>query len=225
MLLDLGNGALGALHRYIDIYQVDAVYLSHLHPDHCIDLCSYWVARNYAPGGCPPPIPVYGPPGVADRMAHAYGMGLDPGMRGAFDFRELSDGAFELGPLRARVSRVNHPVETYGIRLEHEGRSLAYSADTAPCGELVELAQDCDLFLCEASFHEDQDNPKDVHLTGVQAGEHARAAAVARLVLTHLVPWNDDSRTLEEARSTFPGEIDLARCGAVHEVGVGVSAS
>lgn len=219
LLLDLGNGALGALHQYMDIYDVDAVYLSHLHPDHCMDLCSYWVARNYAPQGRQPVIPVYGPPGVADRMAQAYGMDPDPGMREVFEFRELTPGRMSIGPIEATLQRVNHPVDAFGIRLEHGAVSMAYSGDTGPCSELVDLARDTDLFLCEAAFHEDRENPKDVHLTGVEAGDHASRAGTREVVLTHLVPWNDDTLTLEEARSSFTGPLRLARAGTVHEIG------
>lgn len=219
LLLDLGNGALGALQRYADIYAIDAVYLSHLHADHCFDLCSYWVARRFPPGGAKPPIPVYGPAGVADRMAEAYGLEPDPGMREAFDFHEITPGPLRLGPITARVDRVNHPVDAFGIRLEYRGASLTYSGDTGPCDSLVELAADTDLFLCEAAFQDHREHPKDMHLTGSEAGEHARRAGARHLLLTHLVPWNDDERTLAEARSAFDGPIDLARSGAVYKAG------
>ena len=65
MLLDLGNGALGVLQRHAGLYDIDAICLSHLHGDHCLDMSSYWVARTYAPGGPKPPVPVYGPAGTA----------------------------------------------------------------------------------------------------------------------------------------------------------------
>lgn len=218
LLLDLGNGALGALQRFVDIYSIDAVYLSHLHADHCLDLCSYWVARTYYPEGRRPPIPVYGPFGVAERMAEAYGLDPEPGMRETFEFRELGPGKFRIGPFEAEVQLVNHPVEAYGIRLDDGRSSLAYSGDTGPCPELEELACGVDLFLCEAAFQEHRDNPKDMHLTGSEAGEHAQRAGAGRLVLTHLVPWNDDERTFNEASACYDGPVELARSGAVYEV-------
>ena len=220
LLLDLGNGALGALQRYVDLYSVDAVYLSHLHTDHCADMCAYWVARMYSPGGAKDPIPVYGPEGVADRLAEIYGLDPDPGMTEVFDFHELTPGEFRIGPMTARVARVNHPVDAFGIRLEHGGVSLTYSGDTGSCDSLVELARDTDLFLCEAAFHDHLEHPKDMHLTGSEAGEHATRAGVRKLLLTHLVPWNDDDITMAEARSTFDGPIELARGGQVREIGV-----
>ncbi|GHC94323.1 MBL fold metallo-hydrolase [Nocardiopsis terrae] len=219
LLLDLGNGALGALQRHVDLYSVDAVFLSHLHTDHCADMCAYWVARMYSPDGAKSAIPVYGPEGVANRLAEIYGLNPDPGMTEVFDFHELTPGEFRIGPMTARVDRVNHPVDAFGIRLEHEGASLTYSGDTGSCDSLVELARDTDLFLCEAAFHDHREHPKDMHLTGSEAGDHATRARARRLLLTHLVPWNDDDVTMTEARTTFEGPIELARGGQVREIG------
>ena len=85
---------------------------------------------------------------------------------------------------------MNHPVETFGFRLEHGGRVIAYSADTGPTDRLVSLAAGADVLLCEASFTEGPGLPADLHLTARQAGEHAARAEVGQLVLTHLMPWN-----------------------------------
>ena len=86
------SGALGALHTYVDPLTVDAVLLSHLHADHCLDLCGYYVMRKYHPDGPQPQIPVWGPAGAAGRMARAYDLDEDPGMTGEFDFRDYPDG-------------------------------------------------------------------------------------------------------------------------------------
>jgi len=218
LLLDIGNGALGALQRHIGVYDVDAVLLSHLHADHCLDLCSYYVARRHRPGGPPPRIPVYGPKGTADRLARAYDLPLDPGMTGEFSFHTYVDGAFELGPFRITTGQVVHPVEAYGLRVECEGRVLAYSGDTAPCEGLVRIAKGADTFLCEASFHDGRDTVADVHLNGREAAEHAARAEVQRLLLTHLPPWNDPQRTLAEAAPAYDGPTELARPGVTYGV-------
>lgn len=218
VVMDLGNGALGALQKYCGLYDVDAVLLSHLHADHCIDMCAYWVARNYRIGGCPDPLPVYGPQGTAERLARAYDMDEQPGMKEVFDFRTLTPGSFELGPLKVTAAPVAHPVEAYALRVEHAGRALVYSGDTGPCGELSGLARGADLFLCEASFTEGKEEIPDVHLNGREAGEIAAAAGVGRLVLTHIPPWTDTERNLADARAVFDGPVEAARAGAVYRI-------
>ncbi|MFI6604596.1 MBL fold metallo-hydrolase [Nonomuraea sp. NPDC050536] len=220
LLLDLGSGSLGALQRHIGLYDVDAICLSHLHADHCLDLCGYHVARTYGPAAPYPKIPVYAPADAPRRMAAAYGMPEEPGMETAFDFVRLAPGIFEVGPFTLAAGLVNHPVEAYGFRVMHGGTSVAYSGDTGESAELVKLAEGTDLLLCEASFLDKPDLPTDLHMSGRQAAEHAAKADVGRLVLTHLVPWNDQNRVLEDAtRGGYGGPIELARSGAVYELG------
>jgi len=228
LLVDLGSGALGALQRYVSLYEIDAVCVSHLHADHCLDLCDYSVARRFHPDGPRPPVPVYAPPEAALRLGLALGAdpaadarpGADPyhGITETFSFTTITQGVSQIGPLRVTAARMNHPVETFGFRLEHRGRSLAYSADTGPTDALPELAAGADVLLCEASFLEPADDgaeplPEDLHLTGRQAGTCATRAGVGQLVLTHLVPWNDQSRTLDEAGQAFSGALSLAAPG------------
>lgn len=219
LVLDLGNGALGALQNHSGLYDIDAICLSHQHADHCIDMCGYSVAQTYHPDGPMPRIPVYGPARTAERLTRA--LGLDPGtsMTDAFDFATLTPGTIEIGPLRITVDHMNHPVETFGFRLEHGGRTVAYSADTGISDPLVALARDADVMLCEASFLDGPGLPPDLHLTARQAGEHAARAGAGQLVLTHLVAWNDKARTLEEAASAFGGPLSAAAAGQAIELG------
>ena len=221
VVLDMGSGALGTLQRHVDVLTVDAVFLSHLHADHCLDLCGYYVLRKYHPGGAAPRIPVWGPAGTALRMAKAYDLDEDPGMNEEFDFREYADGAdgpFTIGPFTVVVRQVEHPVTAYALRIEADGRVLAYSGDTGACSALEEAAGDADLFLCEASFVEGDDNPPDLHLTGAEAGRAATAARARRLLLTHVPPWHDRKVVLSEATGTYVGPLDLALPGQVHEI-------
>jgi ribonuclease BN (tRNA processing enzyme) len=234
LVIDMGNGALGVLQRYAELFSIDAICLSHLHADHCVDLGAYWVARQFAPDGPKPPIPVYGPPGTAVRVqpelgpdtghadtghadtGHADGdhrADAEPGP--PFAFHDLAPGPVEIGPFRLTAEHMNHPVETFGFRVEHDGWRLAYSADTGETDALVRLAQDVDLLLCEASFLDGPDNPPDLHLTARQAAEHATRAGAGEVVLTHLVPWNDRERSLEEASRVYRGPLSLATCGLV----------
>src|SRR3954454_18051156 len=215
LLLDFGTGSLSALQRFAVLYSIDAILLSHLHPDHMFDAFSYVVSRRYALGGPLPLIPVYAPPGAPERIAPAYGAPAEPPVDDVYSFYTLQPGTFPIGPMQVTVDRVNHPVETYGVRLEHDGRVLAYSADSAGCEALLRLAQGEDVFLCEASYLDGMENPPDLHLTGREAGEHAAKAGVGKLLLTHLVTaWGSEMLTYEAASSAFSGPVEIVRPGA-----------
>lgn len=217
VLLDLGNGALGALHRYADPLTVDAVLLSHLHADHCLDLTGYYVMRKYHPSGAQPRIPVWGPDGTADRMARAYDLPLQPGMNEEFDFRTW-DGPVQIGPFAVDPVPVDHPVPAYALRVATETSTLAYSGDTGPCPGLDEAAQGSDLLLAEASFMVGGNNPDGLHLTGADCGAVATRAQAKQLVLTHVPPWHDPQVALREAAEQYDGPLELARPGAVYEL-------
>ncbi|MFF4230261.1 MBL fold metallo-hydrolase [Streptomyces sp. NPDC001820] len=220
LLLDLGNGALGELQRHIGLYDLDAIFLSHLHADHCIDMCGYFVARYYRQdGGRCDALPVYGPEGTEQRLTTAYAdTPSATSMSEVFDFRTLKAGSFEIGPFSVRTEKVRHPVEAYAIRLEHAGKSLTYSGDTGVSETLHELADGADLFLCEASFTHGKEDIPDLHLNGREAGAHAQRADVGRLVLTHIPPWTDGQQNLADARVVYGGPAELAVPGAVYRV-------
>ncbi|MDZ7577250.1 MAG: MBL fold metallo-hydrolase [Candidatus Nanopelagicales bacterium] len=203
IVLDLGNGALGRLQRFADIYAIDAVILSHLHVDHFIDVCSYYVALRYRPDAVCRRLNVFGPRGTSDRLAAAYG--LEPGsdLSKKLDIRTLRP-EFKVGPFTITTTKVEHPVDSYALRVEAGGKSLTYSGDTGPTRALVDAAADTDLALFEASFLTGRVNPVGLHLTGAQAAEHAAQAGARSLLLTHLVPWNTPSDVLAEALSVFP---------------------
>ncbi|MFI8822286.1 MBL fold metallo-hydrolase [Streptomyces sp. NPDC053431] len=220
LLLDMGNGALGELQRHIGLYDLDAIFLSHLHADHCIDMCVYFVARYYRhEGGRCGAIPVFAPEGAEQRLTTAYGDTPPEGAMGeVFDFQPLKSNTFEVGPFTVRTEKVRHPVEAFGIRIEHGGRTLTYSGDTGVCDALHDLAAGADLFLCEASFTHGKEDIPALHLNGREAGAQAARAGVGRLVLTHIPPWTDGERNLADAREVFGGPTELARAGAVYEV-------
>jgi len=218
LVMDLGAGALGNLQRHCDLRDVDAMYVTHLHADHCIDLVAYFYARRYHPQGMPPTLPVYGPAGTRHRISSAFEEPPVDGLDEVFDFREPGPGTYELGPFTVTSAKVNHPIECHGLRIEAGGKVLTYSGDTAVCDEIVDLARDADLFLCEASWPSVPTPPPGIHLTGREAGEHATRAGAKRLLLTHLMPFHDPQAMLAEAKETYEGHIDLVSPGAVYSV-------
>jgi ribonuclease BN (tRNA processing enzyme) len=218
LLIDFGSGSLTALQRYAGLHAVDAIMLTHLHCDHMLDACAYVVVRRYAPDGPLPALPVYAPAGAAERISAAYSADSEP-VDDVYTFYGLQPGTFPIGPFAVTVDRVNHPIETYGVRLEHGGRVLTYSSDTAPCEALLRLAQGADLFLCEASYLDGADNPPDLHLTGGEAGEAATKADVGKLLLTHLVPaWGSEASTVEAAAAAYAGPVEIVRPGARYDL-------
>jgi ribonuclease BN (tRNA processing enzyme) len=230
LALDLGNGAFGALQRHLDPFRLDAVALSHLHPDHCADVASLVVHRRYHPrrSADVAPLPVHAPEEAADRLAAAYApsaaerAGTD--LSDVLAFRALRHGRDAgVGEAVLRAAAVDHPCEAYALRVEHGGRSLVYSGDTGPCDGLVELAHGADVLLCEASWPHVvpgawTEPPPGVHLSGRQAGEHAAAAGVGRLLITHVPAWFDGPSLAAEARQAFVGPVELVAAGAAYTV-------
>ncbi|MEU0092314.1 MBL fold metallo-hydrolase [Kribbella sp. NPDC006257] len=218
LVLDLGSGALGALQRHLSVTRIGAIGLSHLHPDHCMDLCGLYVAAKYSPVAPFPRIPVFAPAGAAGRMALAYDLPEDPGMEEQLEFHSWQE-IQQIGPFTVRTIPAVHPVPAYSIRVEHGNKSLVFSGDTGPNDGLIELARGADLLLSEAALKDDDpNNPVDLHLTPADAGEHAKRAGVKRLVITHVPPWFDRDIQAEGARRTFPGEVLVATPDATFEI-------
>ena len=219
LVVDLGAGALGALQRHIGLLDVDAVYVSHLHADHCIDLVAYSYARRYHPDGVPPQLPVYGPAGTAKRICDSFEAPPTDGLLDVYDFREVPAGTQVIGPFTVTTVVTNHPIECHALRVEAGGGSLVYSGDTGECDALVELAADCDVLLCEASWTDRPDNPPDIHLSGRQAGEHAARAGARSLLLTHVLAWADPAEVLAEAQAAYDGPVEVVGCGSGYDIG------
>jgi ribonuclease BN (tRNA processing enzyme) len=225
LLLDLGPGSFGALYRYLDPADLDAVGLSHLHPDHCLDLCGLYVAGRYAPTAPWRRIPVYGPDGTPERLRRAYEVAESaepgPSIDEWFEHRSWA-GEQTVGPFTVLAARVAHPVEAYALRITEntpDGGSLVYTGDTGPTPVLVDLARGVDLLLSEAAFVTGPGNPPDLHLTGAQAAEIAEASGAGVLVLTHIPPWHDPERVRAEARAVTGRPVELAASGVRWTVG------
>jgi ribonuclease BN (tRNA processing enzyme) len=222
--LDLGNGTLGVLQRHLEPWELGALALSHLHPDHCADVTALVVCRRYHPRRPVPlaPMPLFGPSESASRLAAAYAPSAqelaETDLSDVFDFRQLDSSTVHIGPFSMRAVPVLHPCEAYGLRVEWGGRSLVYTGDSGPCESLVELAAGADLLLAEATWTHDDSRPPDLHLSGRQAGELATKAHVGSLLLTHIAPWTDRAEVLAEARATFDGPVELAAVDRHYEV-------
>ncbi|SNC71908.1 Ribonuclease BN, tRNA processing enzyme [Kytococcus aerolatus] len=216
IVLDLGSGALGQLQNYCDPTEVDAYVISHLHPDHCIDLCGLYVMHTYDPHQPHPErIDVHGPADLAAHIDRAYGVHDGGTLRTAMDFHPVTDGhTTRIGPFELLWRRVNHPGDAYGVRVTAGGHTLAFTGDTDDTPALDELLRDAHLVLADAAFVEGRDSAEGIHLTGRRAAQAAlRAGGVRELVLTHIPPWNDQGAAMGEARGIWTGPLHLAMPG------------
>jgi len=218
LVVDLGSGALGNLQRHCDLLDVDAVYITHLHADHCIDLVAYYYARRYHPSGAAPLLPVYGPRETRERICASFEEPPPEGLRDVYDFQVCGAGTLTIGPFTVTAGLVEHPIECHALRIEAGGKVLTYSGDTARSSVLVELARDADLFLCEASWPSIPEPTPGIHLTGREAGEHAALAGARRLLLTHLMPFHDPQAIVAEAKETYDGHLELATPGQSYTI-------
>jgi ribonuclease BN (tRNA processing enzyme) len=205
--LDAGSGSLANLQRHVDILDVDAVVLTHEHPDHTGDLaglyvaCKYYLHRQH--------VPVYAPAGVADTVYYS----SDP-----IAWHDVGEGSeVDVGGLHLTFSRTDHPPETLAVRVDGGGRSLGYSADSGPAWSLSQLGPGLDLALCEATYLSDSEG-RAQHMSARQAGVSGREAGVGRLVLTHQQPGVDPEAVRAEGSEAFGRAVDVAEIDAVYDV-------
>lgn len=211
--MDAGPGTYVALCGQMDPRDLTGVFLSHRHPDHCTDILALFHALAYGERTVPP-IPVLCPERLAAVLADM--VGGSPAWWSAFEFLTLSDGdTVMLGSMRISVTRTNHPPPTLAPRIDANGRSLTYTADTGPCAALERHAAGSHVLLAEASRSEPRGlSSTPHHMTGLEAGTMASRAEVGRLVLTHVAPYLDPEKSLMEAESAFQGQVSLAVPGA-----------
>jgi ribonuclease BN (tRNA processing enzyme) len=219
VLLDVGTGTLAKLQEHVGLFDVDAVFISHSHPDHVADLYAYVMARLFAPEQ-PSPIPLYVAPKVLERFAPLLKDDSgDMNVGDVFDIHEVEFGQeLEVGSIRVATAPMRHSVPTFGVRVEADGAAMAYSADTGPTEELTTLAAGAQLLVAEASWQDDGEDRPPIHLTARQAGDVATETGAGRLVLTHIRPYLNHDRSREEAATAYDGEILAAPEGQVLEV-------
>jgi len=222
-VLDLGSGTLANLQQHVAVDAVDAVVLTHEHPDHWLDLTLLRTAMRHVlhlEG-----LAVYGPAGVLERATALTGA-LAP----TFRWTTVDDGSTaEVGDQRLRFSRTDHPVETLAVRVdvdvaigtgtgtEVDARALVYTADTGPAWAPGGRIDDVDLLLCEATLRT-ADEGRLQHLSGRQAGALAQAVRARRLLLTHVSPDVDPLAQQAAAAAAFDGPVDIATTHETYDV-------
>lgn len=220
ILLDLGQGSFPRLAGQIEPSRLTAVAVSHLHPDHFIDLVPlrHYLRYEFQPARR---VRVLGPAALAERLDALHG---EPGFAAAtLDCEAIgpsAPGPIELGGLWLEAARVTHTDESYGFRVSAaDGASgLVYSGDCGRAADLAELLRPGDALLSEVSFGAGPVAPGALHLDGPAVGTLARDGAAGRVLLTHLQMGFDANAAIASVRDRFSGPVDLVSPGDTFEL-------
>jgi ribonuclease BN (tRNA processing enzyme) len=211
VLLDAGYATLPRLLETTPADQIDAVLISHGHPDHCADLNPLLRSRALV-ADPPPPLTVFAPTAALNAV-----LALDrPGMLDdALVLHEFEPNqSLAVGPFTVRTRLLPHSVPNAGMRLEAGDKVIAYTGDCGPDPAVVELAYSADLLIAEATYPERVPSAVARHLTSAhQAAAQAARAGVGRMALTHLWPGTDPNAAMDAARKAYGGHIDIAQSG------------
>jgi ribonuclease BN (tRNA processing enzyme) len=208
--MDAGSGTLANLQTHLELGLLDAIVLSHEHPDHWADLEGFHNILRFVL--VREEFPVYAPGGLKERTYED----MSPWV----EWHDVADGdRVSVGSLALTFSRTDHGPETLAVRVDSQaaGGSLGYSADTGPGWSLEALGGGLDLALCEATIPRSREGELQ-HLSAHQAGESARAAGAGGLVLTHLWPTLDAERARAEGSAAFGADVELAAVGGRFEL-------
>ena len=218
LVLDLGQGAFTRLAGALEPSTLDAVVVSHLHPDHFVDLVAlrHYLRWEFEPGRR---VRVLGPAGLDSRLDALH---AEPGFSAAgLDVEALADGRFTVDGLVVEAARVFHTEDSYGFRVAHPDAAagLVYSGDCGRAEDLDTLIRPGDTLLSEVSFGPGPVTPGAAHLDGPAVGALAARTGVGRVLLTHLQMGYDEGATLDSVRSRFDGPVTLVWPGERYTIG------
>jgi ribonuclease BN (tRNA processing enzyme) len=218
LLLDLGSGAAGKLRESIEYRELDAIVISHMHADHFFDLVPLRYGLKFGGASSEDRVPLFLPPGGAKSLdALRNAVAPDSPVRffdALFAVKEYDPSAeLSIKNLRVSFAKTRHYIDAFAMRVEAGAASLTYSADTAPCNGVVELARKTSLFLCEAALGLGSEEGERGHSSAEEAGKMAQAASVKSLLLTHYPDGYSAHALVAAARSRFPGSVNAAEDG------------
>jgi ribonuclease BN (tRNA processing enzyme) len=214
LLVDCGSGVLSKLQNFIEPEDLDAVMLSHYHPDHIADIGVLQHARL-----------IQGFLGKDFGNLPIYGHCFDQAEFEKLTYKNITKGVtfnseqvLTVGPFVISFLRTDHPVECFAMRFEVDGKVIVYTADTSFKMEFIEFSRDADVLLCECNFYEGQNGKNAGHMTSIDAGTLAQQANVKKLILTHLPHYGELTKLVTEASTKYGGPIQLACEGLTIEI-------
>jgi len=217
-MVDCGNGSVANLASVMDPLGLDGVFVTHAHPDHCVDLFCLQALLRYAPGGPSEPLDLWGPADLLERLGCILSDNGAKELSAAFAVQGLQPGqSVVVGGLEVRVSLADHSGVAFMLDFRHGDSRLFYTGDTAMGSQIIKAAEGASTILAEATLLE-RYRGLVPHLTAGEAAVLAREAGADRLILTHLWPTFERDAILDEARAAFEGEIILASEGLRIEI-------
>lgn len=209
VLLDCGHGALSNLQRAADPAALDAVFVSHQHPDHFVDLYALHTMLRYAPDGTARSLALHAPAGLIGRMGCLLSESGRASLAQAFAARDLVPGEpVNCGDITVTAFPVDHMEDSFALVAECCGRRLCYTGDTAACAGVLAAARGCDLLIAEATLPERYAG-RAPHMTGGEAGRLATEAGAGELALVHIWPGNDREEILHDAQAEYAGRVTV----------------
>lgn len=213
LLIDCGSAVVSNVQRYINIEDLNSVIISHYHHDHVADVgpLQYACLIKSKLGQLKKPLEIYG---------HQYDeegfrrLAMEPYTR------SISYSGYEeicVGPFDISFIKTKHPVICFGIRIKCAGKEIVYTADGSFTKELINFSRNADLLLCECNFYASQDGSSSGHMNSTDAAVISGAAAVKKLILTHLPHYGNHRELLMDAQRHYKGEVELAKSGLTFE--------
>lgn len=206
LLFDCGSAVLSMYLTMGTLEELDAVLISHYHPDHVADIgvLQHAAMIQTQLGNLSKVIPIYAhteDPIEFEKLSY----------KGVTEGKEVMEGAsFDIGPFHISVCPTIHPVYCLAYRIEAGGKVAVFTADTQWTDDLVPFAQHADLLVSEANVYPQYAGKIQGHLTGEEAGKLAQQSDVKRLVLTHLPQYGERSILVSEAQKHYSGPVELA---------------
>ena len=206
LLIDCGSGVLSKLQNVLQPEELDAVILSHYHPDHNADIGVLQHARL-----------IQGFLGNELANLPVYGHSFDEQEFSKLTYKTITKGiaynpdtVLSAGPFTISFLKTNHPVPCYAMRIEAGGKVLVYTGDSSFKEEFIEFSQGADVLLCECNFYGNQSGKSAGHMNSIEAGQLAERAGVKQLILTHLPHYGNLDELITEASREFSGIIKRA---------------
>ncbi len=215
LLLDFGPRTLINLMKTgVDRHRITHVLFSHFHADHFSDFITFFfdAVIHSKLVGPRPDLTIIGPRGTARlfRTVFATFPSFDS-PRFRVKIKEVADRGFLIGETRITPGTVLHVpgLHCVGYRIEHRGKTLAYSGDSQYCENLVRLCREADVAVLDCSFPANRPGPGHMHAG--DCGRVARDAGLDRLILSHFYPIAERFDVRRQAGRYFRGTILMGK--------------